>query len=116
MNIIAINLMKMAICVFTIIVIVAGTAFFCSCFPDRPLETERGSVGKAGQVRGDSDSFDSSPHLLMKIAYMIEAKKSNSYQILVQDAEASLGKHKEWQTRAIAEINSLQVLLHVILS
>ena len=29
--------------------------------------------------------------------------------ILIKDPEALLGKHKEWQTRAIAEINSLQV-------
>ena len=34
---------------------------------------------------------------------------SLTFKILFQDPEASLGKHKEWQTRAIAEINSLQV-------
>jgi len=88
---------------------------------ERQLENvESEKAGLSTNVREVQDHLDSSrkelaaqkARLSSILAFLTDLWKLKEEALAKQgkaeDPEASLGKHKEWQTRAIAEINSLQ--------
>merc|ERR1719300_1262923 len=88
---------------------------------ERQLENvESEKAGLSSNVREVQDHLDSSrkelaaqkARLSSLLAFLTDLWKLKEEALAKQgkpeDPEASLGRHKEWQTRAIAEINSLQ--------